>query len=125
MAGRKRPEECVYNRKVKAYKTLPAKQGYYKVCYKRSNMITDCLFIDDEISREIWKSQIEWWLEDIPEPFALTKKDAWDKFRIDDDFLKIIIESNFVGAGKKNRVATPQEIETLKIHIQNLMLIKG
>lgn len=118
MAERKRPEESVYTRKVKTYKRFPGKQGYYKVCYKRTNMITDCLFIDDDISRTIWKTQIEWWQEEIPDPYALTKQDALDRLIMDDDFIRIILECSFVGGKQKIRIPTQLEIDTLKSHFQ-------
>jgi hypothetical protein len=58
-------------------------------------------------------------LKDVVVPYALTKEMAFEKMRIDDDFLRMILECSFVGAHQKRRTATQQEINTLKKYIQN------
>lgn len=51
-------------------------------------------------------------------PYALTKEIAWDKIKQEDDFIRMILECNFIGAGQRGRKATQTEINVLKKYIQ-------
>lgn len=121
MSKKRIPES--YFRKVRTASRLPVNQGYYKVSFFRTNMIVDQLFIKDEPSINHWRSSIEYWIEEIPEPFAITYTEAMDKMIQSNDFLKMILECNNVGAGKKDQAVTAQQIQYLKTALA--LLIKS
>jgi len=108
-----------YYRRVMVYERYPTKNGYYKVSFKKSKIITDQLFFDDTVTKKIWFNQIDWWEENIDEPYALTKEEAVKKLRTDDEFAKMILELYFVGKQDIYRKPTPQEINLLKEYLKN------
>lgn len=108
-----------YFRRVMVYERYPPKNGYYKVSYKKSKIISDLLFIDDTITKKVWFNQVDWWEENIEEPYAVTKEEAVQKLRADDEFCKMILELYFVGKQEEYRKPTPQEISLLKLYLQN------
>lgn len=58
-------------------------------------------------------------IKEISIPYATTKEMALEKLRQDDDFIRMIIECSFVGAGQKRRVVTQSEISVLKMYLKN------
>lgn len=58
-------------------------------------------------------------LKEVTIPYAITKEMALEKLRQDDEFIRMILEVNFVGAGQKNRPITQIEIAMLKSHFRN------
>lgn len=57
-------------------------------------------------------------LKECELPYAMTKEIALAKLTQDDDFVRMMLECSFVGAQQKRRIATQQEINTLKKHFQ-------
>lgn len=57
-------------------------------------------------------------LKELKIPYAITKEIALEKLRQDDDFIRMILECNFVGAGQKKRAASQSEINIMKKYLQ-------
>ncbi len=70
-----------------------------------------------ELALKIWGDES---VKNINTPFAITRDIAFEKLTKDDDFVRIILECNFVGGGQKNRSASQAEINILKRHFEKL-----
>ena len=120
MGTNHRPTFNRFFKRVLVSDALPKKMGYYQVSFKRSKLMTDQLFVpEDANSEKLWKTQIEWWVENIDEPFAMTKEEALEKLKTDDEFVKIILGCYFVGREEKYRKPNQHEINLLKMYIKN------
>lgn len=110
-----RPPLNRFSKKILVSERLPEKMGYYRVSFKRSKMLADHLFVpDDATCKKLWIVQIDWWYEEIPEPFAVTKEEAILKLEKEDYSFNILLQNLFLISGNKNRKPTSEEIHTFK-----------
>lgn len=56
-------------------------------------------------------------IKEIGIPYALTKEIAWEKIKKEDDFIRLILECNFIGSGQRGRKATQTEIDKMKKYL--------
>ena len=57
-------------------------------------------------------------LKDITITYAITKQMAIEKLRQDDDFIRLILQCDFLGIGQRKRVVTETEMTIMKKHLK-------
>lgn len=97
------------------YETARARINTLDFTLKEIQLLSTALNmpIEDIISVIIQKKDPS----EVKAPFALTKEIAWSKLMQDDDYVRIILECSYIGAGQRGRRASEREIAVMKKYI--------